>query len=321
MKQLAVSIIIPTYNAAHFISHCIESCLKQTYSNIEILVINDGSKDDTHDIVEALTLKDSRVKLINKRNEGVNLARKTGIEAATGNYLFFLDADDTIPKNAIEVLYKQSLYNNNIDIIAGDVKIFKNKVFTQQRLYSEFKTGTGDQFLEFILKNQLHYLWGKLIKRSVYTENTISTNKNLKVGEDQVQMYQLCMFVNTVSTTNTVVYNYILNENSVTQKPTNNNTNTKNWEAYAIALHELLQRFEYSIFTKQQIRLRILWALFGAIGTSKQFVYKPKKSSKILRLTIFKSIFSKHSLIFKYYKILIKAFVYPFIYKFSNYSK
>lgn len=145
--------------------------------------------------------------------------------------------------------------------------------------------------------------------------------KDLKIGEDQIQMYQLCMFAKKVTVTKETVYHYILNEFSVTQRKTPPKIFTKNWEAYALALEKLLNTFNFSPFVKQQLNLRILWALFGAIGTSKQFVYNKKASSSLLRITVYNAIFSKKTLLFSQYKLLFKSIVYPIIYRLNKNNK
>lgn len=101
-----VSIILPIYNKEKELEQCLKSILNQTYKNLEIILVNDGSKDLSKNICEKFLKKDNRIKLINKKNEGVELARLTGLENAKGHYITFVDPDDWIPNNAIELLVK-----------------------------------------------------------------------------------------------------------------------------------------------------------------------------------------------------------------------
>lgn len=102
-----VSVIIPIYNAEKRIEKCLDSILNQKYDNIEIICVNDGSTDDTTRILEVYSNNDSRIIVINKENEGVSKARNTGIENATGKYIVFIDADDTIEADMIKRLVEE----------------------------------------------------------------------------------------------------------------------------------------------------------------------------------------------------------------------
>lgn len=113
-----VSIILPIYNKEKELEQCLKSILNQTYKNIEIILVNDGSKDSSKDICERFLKKDERIKLINKKNEGVELARITGLENVNGNYITFVDPDDWIPNNAIELLIK-SIKSEDADVSFG----------------------------------------------------------------------------------------------------------------------------------------------------------------------------------------------------------
>lgn len=117
-KKVMVSIIVPAYNAEQFIERAITSVRNQTYSNLEILVINDGSKDKTRKIVESLCAEDRNIKLINTENQGVSCARNTGLEHATGSWVMFLDADDVLLDDAVESLLDCAIIHN-LDIVSA----------------------------------------------------------------------------------------------------------------------------------------------------------------------------------------------------------
>ena len=122
-EDIKVSIIIPVYGVEKYISQCLESVINQSYENIEIIVVNDGTKDNSMKIVEEYLL-DERIKIINKENGGLASARNRGIEEATGEYIYFLDSDDWIEVNTIEVLVEES---NNLDIIYSNFWYFDEK--------------------------------------------------------------------------------------------------------------------------------------------------------------------------------------------------
>ena len=99
-----VSIIVPIYNTEKYLERCIDSLINQTYKNIEIILINDGSTDNSINILKKYKKIDTRIKIIDKKNEGPNIARKTGLENADGNYIMFVDSDDYIHPNTVEIL-------------------------------------------------------------------------------------------------------------------------------------------------------------------------------------------------------------------------
>ena len=112
-----VSIITPAYNASQYIKGTIESVLNQTYDNWELIIVNDGSTDNTKEIVESF--KDSRIKLINQKNMGVSVARNRGLSEAQGEFITFLDADDILPPKSLEVRVKYLKENSDVDLVDG----------------------------------------------------------------------------------------------------------------------------------------------------------------------------------------------------------
>ena len=115
--QPSVTILIPCYNGAKFLEACLNSCLSQTYSNIEIIVINDGSTDNSLEILNQYASNHSNIKVYSQENQGLAETRNRLIEYTNGEYFFFLDADDLIPDNAIENLYNGSDNGNNYLVV------------------------------------------------------------------------------------------------------------------------------------------------------------------------------------------------------------
>lgn len=123
MNQL-VSIIVPVYNVQYYLQNCIESILCQTYKNLEILLIDDGSTDCSGSICERYANIDARIKVIHKKNGGLSDARNVGIDVSTGRYIMFVDSDDYMPRNAVEYLY-DNINKYNADISVGKLKTTK----------------------------------------------------------------------------------------------------------------------------------------------------------------------------------------------------
>ena len=134
-NKYLISVIVPIYNSERFLDNCIRKILAQTYDNIEIILINDGSNDSSGKICDAYALCDSRVISIHTENNGPSVARNIGIEKSTGSFVFFCDSDDFIEKNTLEIL----IYNYkkiNADLIVCDFKIIHNNKPLFQFLFS-----------------------------------------------------------------------------------------------------------------------------------------------------------------------------------------
>ena len=109
MCSTKISIIVPIYNVEQYLQKTIESCINQTLKELEVILVDDGSKDASGKVVDDFAKKDNRIKVIHKQNEGVTIARNTGLAVATGKYIFFLDGDDYLPLNAMDLLYQKAI--------------------------------------------------------------------------------------------------------------------------------------------------------------------------------------------------------------------
>ena len=125
MNDVKVSIIVPVYNVEKYLRQCVDSIVNQSLKEIEIICINDGSTDNSLQILEGYAQRDKRIKIINKRNEGLSTARNTGMEYATGEYIGFVDSDDFINEKMYENLYKNAKSNKS-DIVMCPAYVFDN---------------------------------------------------------------------------------------------------------------------------------------------------------------------------------------------------
>ncbi|MBN2167165.1 MAG: glycosyltransferase family 2 protein [Marinilabiliaceae bacterium] len=302
MLNPKVSVIIPVYNLGEFlIRRCLDSCINQSYVNIELVVVNDGSTDNSPQIIEQYVANDSRIIAVHKKNEGLPFARKTGMEKATGNYFFHLDGDDSIPDDIICKMVQLAI-DHSSDLVVGNRLLFQDGMVYKEYVYDVFGVGSGLEFLEFVLEKKLHYITGMLISRNIFAENFIDIKKEVSLGEDQYQLYQLCLFVKKAVSTNFVTYNYFINSESISQKKVDKKLFAKNQELYAHSVYELLSRFQYSTKVIYHLRLRILRALYLALHSSGSYVYDRKGSRKIVK-NILKDILTDKS-----YKYFNKSF-------------
>ena len=129
-----VSIIIPAYNAELYISDCIQSAISQTEKDIEIIIVNDGSTDNTSSIVHQLGEKDPRIKILSQKNQGLPLSRNNGMMISKGDYIIFVDADDTMEKDMVCMLYNDAIkYNADVVVCAyTNINTYKKKSFIRR---------------------------------------------------------------------------------------------------------------------------------------------------------------------------------------------
>lgn len=174
MLKSKISVIVPIYNVEKYLKECIDSIIFQTYTNLEILLINDGSTDSSKKICEEYVNKDSRIKLFNKVNGGLSSARNFGIKKATGDYIIFIDSDDFIEKNMIEELVFGCECNNCDISVIGVYKYFDNKNIYKESKFIYFGKVDNSKALENMMLNGF-YACNKLFKRYIFEKNSFES--------------------------------------------------------------------------------------------------------------------------------------------------
>lgn len=189
MENVKISIIIPVYNSEKYLSECLESVVNQTFKDIEIICVNDGSTDSSQKILEAFQAKDSRIKIINQANSGAGKARNVGIENACGEYLYFLDSDDWLELNALEK------FANSI----GDADICLCRCQYYDDVTKEFKKTTNKkaQKTDNIFKIHPIPLFTKLYRTSFIRENNIKCQE-IKTGNDVYFNYAALILASSI---------------------------------------------------------------------------------------------------------------------------
>ncbi len=209
---MKVSVIVPAYNAEKYIGRCLNSILQQTYRNLEIIVLNDGSTDKTASIIKSFVEVDDRVILIDKKNSGTYLTRKLGMQSSTGESIFHVDADDFLELNAIEILVNEMIkaslnlvIGNHFHIVKGKKRIVKNVLPENQSKVALVKS---------LLNNDIKgYVWGRLFKRELI--NNLDFEAENLLQEDF--LINLHVFLNNdmrIGVVDSPVYNYIIHPNS-----------------------------------------------------------------------------------------------------------
>jgi len=205
MNEL-ISIVIPAYNAAAFIAKTLDTILAQTYQNFEVVIINDGSKDNTLEIIEAYAEKDSRIRVFSQENGGVSAARNTALTKIRGEYISYIDADDSVPPTALADLI--ALMDDDVDFVVGshnEVRIGKIPHLETPRVFRADEL--EERFRQF--DPVIWWPWGKLLRTSIIKENHLTYDTNITFGEDHIFNLLYGKHIKgKVVVTDKIVYNY-----------------------------------------------------------------------------------------------------------------
>ena len=218
--MIKVSVIIPAYNIEKYIERCLVSIKNQSEKNIEIIVVNDGSTDDTLKVINEVALNDKRFIIIDKKNEGIIEARKSGFDIAKGKYILFVDGDDWISLNIISSLYNYAEINN-LDIVvnnAWSTDGINKKAFNtfNENVVDEMR---NDPLKYFLIDQILPSMWGKLIKKEYIIKNNISFVRKLNYAEDLASVAAWFMNSPKVDFIEERYYYYYQRSDSISKKP------------------------------------------------------------------------------------------------------
>lgn len=222
MKKDLISVVIPVYNAEVYIKRCLESIQKQTYDNLEIIVVNDGSTDNTQKVLEEIQQQDRRIKLIQKENEGVSAARNDGVATATGKYVYFIDSDDYVENNIIEKLYKVISSQGELSV-CGFTTVFMNKEDAPFSLYDSTSIISIEEYLEkmsqYLYSVYYGSLWNKMYVTEIIKRNNLKFRKDISLAEDFIFNLDYLQYVKKVTMLPECMYYYYQgNEESLTKK-------------------------------------------------------------------------------------------------------
>jgi glycosyltransferase involved in cell wall biosynthesis len=203
-----ISIIIPIYNAEKYLSECLDSVLSQTYKDFEIILINDGSKDNSESICKDFQKRNSRIKYIFQENSGASKARKKGVQNVNGEWIMFVDADDTIEQNTLQILIENS---QNADIIVAEIDVrWKNTIYGEM---------TADIYTSLLLKRKLNPgPVAKLFRRNLFSEYIFDIPKKIVVGEDFIMNVRIAQNASRIKIIKDCIYHYRQLNESISHK-------------------------------------------------------------------------------------------------------
>lgn len=308
-KAEKVSVIVPVYNTAIYLPRCIESIINQTYKNIEIIIVNDGSTDSSASIIQKYQLDDNRIIVLNKNNGGLSSARNFGIEHASGEYILHVDSDDWIESYMCEYLVNEAS-SNNADIVVCDVffdlfsltKVRKEPYHVQENKYSFLQ--------EFIFHSGLNSICNKLIRKNLYDISGIRHYEDISLGEDSTTLLRLLLYANKIVHLFIPLYHYDLKTNGMSRGI------KKNILEYYVGLRHVERyyldcREDISIFPF--IRLKILYTELArcSLRKAKNFGYTDYiKVARLFTCEVRGMIKSPH-----YCKLKLKYKIFIFMYR------
>jgi len=284
LNQDLISVIIPIYNVEKYLEKCVNSVLEQTYTNLEIILVDDGCTDNCPIICDNLSKKDNRIKVIHKTYSGVSDSRNVGIESSTGKYISFIDSDDYVNKYFLETLYNNLIETNSDISICGFQKVYENTQIdtTEKLIKSEIEIFKDiDKFKQLYNQNAIAFVvvWSKLYKSEIFKNTDIRFEKG-KIHEDEIIIHYILHKSEIVSWCNTPLYYYLKRKNSIMgQKISEKNL----YIYYGLQPRSLFFKENYP----ELFNLSLKELLYNLIGN---YFYNYNKNLKKKAFKIFKDI-------------------------------
>lgn len=312
MENPKISIIIPVYNVEKYLDKCLDSIINQTYKNIEIICINDSSTDNSESILNKYNKKDSRIRVLNKKNEGVSLARNFALKYVTGEYLMFVDSDDWIELNTCEVAIKiAKKYNTDLvmwtyirewennskikEIYTSDMLIFDEDM-CKNNLHRRMIGLYGNELREPANADALCTVWAKLYKANIIKDNNVIFEDIRKIGTYEDGLFNLEIFnlINKAIFINKGLYHYRKNNiNSITQKYKENFF--EDWQNLFNILDQYIVTNKcgenYVKALDNRICISILWLGLNICNSDKGAIYKISEIKRIINCEIYRKAY------------------------------
>ena len=213
--RILISVIVPVYNVAPYLRRCVDSLLAQTYPNFELLLIDDGSTDDSPAICDKYNNSYVRVRAIHQSNQGVSTARNRGIEEAQGDYISFVDSDDWVEPGFLQAFVdamgdnEGKRENEKMDLVVQGYWNHSGEVKNWQQAYYREATEVCAQLYEMEKKKLIGFVWNKLFRRQIIIENALSFDPSIPVGEDFLFCMTFLSHTTSMATAPYVGYHYI----------------------------------------------------------------------------------------------------------------
>lgn len=273
MKEEIISVIVPVYKVEKYIRKCIDSIINQTYKNLEIILVDDGSPDNCPQICDEYAQKDSRIKVIHQENMGVSVARNNGLDIATGKYIGFVDSDDYIESTMFEDLL-DALVNNDAQMSICNFNVITDKEKYIRNKYPNTKTYNKKEILrELILdKNIQSYPWNKLYTKTLFEKIKFPAGKNYEDIGTTFYLIEQCEKIQLIGKAE---YNYINRSDSIVF-----NVKEKTVVDY---LDIIMKRYEYIYQKYEDLRNCNFYYLAKTLITANNDIKRIEEPSKNLK--------------------------------------
>lgn len=267
-KMELISVIIPIYNAEKFLKQCLDSVCEQTYSRLEIVLVDDGSTDRSYDICRTYADADCRIKLIHTENGGEAAARKAGLKASLGTVITFVDSDDWIEPDTIEKLYTEmEMQQTDIVVTAYIESQGENEKIIQNKLAAG--RYEGEQLVRDIFSAMLccrdyfelglwPYLWNKMFRREMIEPCIMTLNEKLVVGVDAVCTFPAFLNARAVSIMQEAFYHYRIHPNSIMHRFRSEREETDNIKIQYQEMKQIFEKSEHRDILLPQLERYIL---------------------------------------------------------------
>lgn len=318
-----VSVIVPVYNVEKYLRKCLDSIINQTYKDIEIILVDDGSIDKSGKICDEYKKQDRRIKVLHQKNSGVSYARLNGFNISQGKYITFVDPDDYLDLQAIEVMVS-FIEKENVDLVVCQVKEVYGKILKFIKIRPQIGYYNKNDIID-LLKTKVLYdkktkiaginlcIWAKLIKRD-FVKNSLVEGLNIIYAEDQIILIALLYKIKSMY----VIPNYLYYYNCSRQGQVSKSYNEKTWNNLEIYLRKIISIDKNKFLVMQidnRIMISIVSFLFIALeNKNKDVILMLKNNTKLLKEINFNRLSLKNK--FKYillkcnmeiiYKILLK---------------
>ncbi|MBQ3475399.1 MAG: glycosyltransferase family 2 protein [Bacilli bacterium] len=303
MKKPLVTIIIPVYNAEKYIGKCLESVCNQEYNNLEIIVVDDGSKDDSSRIINEYSKRDSRIKYINQENKGVSFARNVALKVASGEYIQFTDSDDILKVDMIKKMVNVALKNNSDIVICG----YDNYIEASNEVNHIHLNKYNLSFKEVISNEATNYggfPWNKLIKKDCIKKEY---RTDIHFYENLLLFLDNSIYIKNYSIIDEPLYVYNIN-----------NTSAVHTKKYNKKRMTMLKALEY-VIKSVDIKYKDYYIYLFVNKYYENYIYlKRTEEGKIFRNTYFLKVKSYKKIIFKSKTIGLKYKVKLFIICYLN---
>ena len=259
MKKKLVSVIVPAYNVDEYLEDCIQSLICQTYTNYEIIIIDDGSTDNTYTIVKRLTSEYKKIKSFRQKNQGVSMARNTGMQKAKGEYYVFVDADDIVVPQYIESLV---LCIEKVDMGIIGFTSAREKLATETNFNPRYDSAFN--IIENILSAKKYdgYLWNKIFQSAIIDKINLKFKENIVVWEDLLFVLEYLQNCDQVAVLDNKLYYYRYREGSAV----NNSRIDKYRSKFEVMKEIKKQKFAYTNQSKKKISYLYFETMFSYIN-------------------------------------------------------